>query len=254
MTTTLFSIITVSRNSSATIKQTLDSVLNQTLVAHEYIVIDGASTDGTVEIIKSYESRFRDKGIPFQWVSETDKGIYQAMNKGVSRAQGEIIGIINSDDWYEADTLASVAAHYSSHSRPAIVYGMLKSFYRGHPYAIGAIFHRFLTLTTIFHASTFVTKRVYDTIGLFAECYRIAADYDFFLRAQERGFTFSFCPVVLANCSDGGASRKGTQDQKEKASVQLSHGLISHNEYRFRIALAFLKSMISTLREKPRYN
>ena len=95
----LISIITVSYNAVKTIEDTITSVLNQTYSNIEYIIIDGASTDGTLEVIKKYQD---DISII---VSEPDKGIYDAMNKGIERANGELIGIINADDWYEANAV-----------------------------------------------------------------------------------------------------------------------------------------------------
>lgn len=91
------SIVTVSYNAAKTIEQTIKSVINQTYSNIEYIVIDGGSTDGTVDIIRKYEDRIA------YWVSEPDGGIFDAMNKGIKVATGEVVGIINSDDWYEHD-------------------------------------------------------------------------------------------------------------------------------------------------------
>ena len=94
----LISVVTVSYNAIATIEQTILSVINQKYSAIEYIIIDGGSTDGTVDIIKKYEDKIS------YWVSERDNGIYDAMNKGIRHATGKIVGIINSDDWYEMAT------------------------------------------------------------------------------------------------------------------------------------------------------
>ena len=99
------SIITVSYNSSKTIKETIESVLNQSYQNFEYILVDGNSTDGTVEIIKSYEQKFKEKGIAFKWKSEDDTGIYDAWNKGVKMADGTWIAFLGSDDVYELDAI-----------------------------------------------------------------------------------------------------------------------------------------------------
>ena len=97
-------IITVSYNSEATISRTIESVLMQEYRPLEYLVIDGDSKDKTVAIANSYGDRFRERGISFRIVSEPDKGIYDAMNKGIALATGEVIGILNSDDRYPATT------------------------------------------------------------------------------------------------------------------------------------------------------
>ena len=100
------SIITVCYNSEKTIKNTIDSVLSQTYKNYEYIIIDGKSTDNTVNLIKKYQKKFDNK---LKYISEKDNGIYDAMNKGVLRAIGGIIGIVNSDDWLEPKALDIVA-------------------------------------------------------------------------------------------------------------------------------------------------
>ena len=104
------SIITVSYNSSKTIEKTINSVLSQTYKDVEYIIVDGASSDGTVEIIKEYEPLFEGR---MKWISEPDNGIYFAMNKGIQMAKGELIGIINSDDWYENDAVEKIVYGWS---------------------------------------------------------------------------------------------------------------------------------------------
>src|ERR1044072_3693479 len=99
------SIITVVFNAEKHLEQTINSVLAQTFTDIEYIIIDGGSTDGSVGIIKKYEGQLS------YWISEKDKGIADAFNKGITRATGEIIGLINADDWYEPDTVRLVVEH-----------------------------------------------------------------------------------------------------------------------------------------------
>ena len=114
----LISIITVSYNAVKTIEDTILSVINQTYPNIEYIIIDGGSTDGTLDIIKKYQDKIT------YWVSEPDKGIYDAMNKGIAKANGELIGIINADDWYELDAVQNVVLEFNN-TRPAIYHGGL---------------------------------------------------------------------------------------------------------------------------------
>lgn len=115
------SIITATYNSSSTIRDTFESVLRQEYQNIEYIVIDGGSTDGTIEIIKQYEPKFNGR---MKWISEPDKGIYDAMNKGICKASGEIVGILNSDDFYSSDNILSVVAQqFSQDSTIDAIYG-----------------------------------------------------------------------------------------------------------------------------------
>lgn len=102
----LVTIVTVAFNSEKTIEKTIKSVLNQTYPKIEYLIIDGKSGDQTVEIAKTYEEQALKKGYSYRIVSEKDRGIYDAMNKGIALAKGEIMGFINSDDWYEKDAVA----------------------------------------------------------------------------------------------------------------------------------------------------
>lgn len=114
----MISIITATYNSAETINDTIKSVLCQTNKDFEYIIVDGGSTDETVDIVKSYESEFSGR---LKWVSEKDKGIYDAMNKGIKMASGDIIGILNSDDFYtDKDVLQTVADNFLNHSVDAI--------------------------------------------------------------------------------------------------------------------------------------
>ena len=124
---TKVSIITVCYNSSMTIRRTFDSVLNQTYADIEYIVVDGASTDGTIEIIKEYEPLFEGR---MCWISEKDNGIYDAMNKGISMAEGELIGIINSDDYYEPDAVECMV-NAMTNDKYQILYGSMRTWKNG---------------------------------------------------------------------------------------------------------------------------
>lgn len=106
------SILTVAYNASATIAKTIESVLNQTYDNIEYLILDGASKDNTVSICESYQERFINRGYEFKIISENDKGMYDALNKGAKLATGEIVGQINADDWYEPIAVAQMVSLY----------------------------------------------------------------------------------------------------------------------------------------------
>lgn len=207
-----FSIITVSFNSEKTIERTIKSVLDQTCKDYEYIIVDGASKDSTIGIVKRYEPLFEGR---LKWKSEPDTGIYNAMNKGISRSHGDIIGIVNSDDWLEPDALEIVNREYLQQNKDN------EALYCG-----GIIFHvesgekrflkadkdlfdkqsRYYYLAGIRHPATFVPMRVYNSIGLFDEKFKIAADADFLLRCKKAGLRFCVIGSFLSNMSDGGLS------------------------------------------------
>ena len=208
----LISIITISYNSKKTIERTIKSVLAQSYTDFEYIIIDGASTDGTLEIIKKYEPLFDGR---MKWVSETDHGIYNAMNKGVAKSAGDVIGIVNSDDWLEPTALESIATmigandysnkvfcgsmmfHYEDGS--SIYYKAdEKKFKEGAP--------QYSLNRGLFHPAMFVPKAIYDQYGMFDESIKVSADVDFIFRCFEAGVEFVFKDVLISHMSDGGAS------------------------------------------------
>jgi glycosyltransferase involved in cell wall biosynthesis len=194
----LVSIITVSYNSEKTISLTLESVAKQTYRPIEYIIIDGSSTDGTINLIKG-------SATVSKWVSEPDDGIAEAFNKGLALATGEWIGIINSDDWYEFDAVAAVMEHADTAD---LIHGPVRYWDRDTPKEIyfpnEAELKREMTIN---HPSVFVRRSVYDALGGFDVSYRYAMDYEFLLRALAAGYRFcAVQDVVLANMRFGGAS------------------------------------------------
>ncbi|MBN1967940.1 MAG: glycosyltransferase [Candidatus Delongbacteria bacterium] len=206
MSVPLFSIITVSYNSEKTIARTIESVLHQTYKDYEYIIIDGASTDSTVDIIKSYIDKFDGK---LSFVSEKDNGIYDAMNKGISKTNGQLIGIINSDDWYEENTLEILEECYSNnHCRDGVYYGILMNYIDGLPYRATGYHHNYLHEAIISHPSTFISRSIYLAFGLFRNEYRLAADYELMFRLLKNHVCFHFIPKILSNFSLGGSTDK----------------------------------------------
>jgi len=179
------SIITVCLNSVLTIRDTFESVLNQSYSDIDYIVVDGKSTDGTISIIKEYEQKFNGR---MYWISEPDNGLYDAMNKGIKMSKGEIIGVLNSDDCYASyDVLAQIVDTISSKNTDSC-YGNLLYVKNNKPF-------RFWRANKIKsfklgwmppHPSLFIKKNIYEKFG----CYRLdcgsAADYELMLRFFEK--------------------------------------------------------------------
>ena len=225
-----FSIITPCYNSEKTIARTLERICNQTYTDFEYIVIDGASKDRTVDIVESYRARLGDK---LAVVSEPDKGIYDAMNKGIALAKGELVGIVNSDDFYELDCLQTVAEHYDPQNGPyQILYGAMRHLSETGAMRAETFFHHvFLREQMINHPASFVTKALYDHFGVYDSQYRSAADLDFFLKMQQEP-EVKFIPIVkvLTNFSSGGMSSTCT-GVKETLQIQYKHGIIGRKSY-----------------------
>ncbi|MBP0902858.1 glycosyltransferase family 2 protein [Mariniflexile gromovii] len=205
-----FSIITVCFNSEKTIKDTIESVLNQTYSNIEYIIIDGNSNDTTVEIIKYYEVKFNQKNISYKWISEPDKGIYDAMNKGLSMANGDLIGIINSDDWFELDALSQILKVKRDTLFSIISGNKNKVNNKNKVYKtvenkkdIEKYIGRIMPLN---HPATFVDKSVYEQIGFFNTNYKLSADYELIFRAYSAGVQFLFTDKVIVNMRNTGAT------------------------------------------------
>ena len=204
------SIITVCYNSAATIEDTITSVLSQDYKNIEYIVIDGGSSDATLDIINKYREQISIV------ISEPDKGIYDAMNKGIKNATGNIVGILNSDDFYETkDVISEIVNNFDIDTD--IVFGNL-IFVK--PENIKKI-TRFYSLPHFKawklrfgwmppHPATFIKKSVYDKYGLYKINYKISADYEVFVRfLLVNKVNFKHINKILVRMRDGGVSTSG---------------------------------------------
>ena len=189
----LISIITVSYNTINTIEDTILSVINQTYSNIEYIIIDGGSTDGTIEIIKKYSDK-----ISF-WISEPDKGIYDAMNKGALKANGQYIQYLNASDRICSPNTIEDIINNMPDNNPDIVYGdiiMEKSFGTFHlaPKSLSS----FNKLFPIFHPSSWI-KRDLLLLNKFDITFKIAADFKLFRNLYYNGCTFCYVPIIFTN-------------------------------------------------------
>lgn len=200
------SIITVSFNGASTIAETIEHVLNQSYDNYDYTIIDGASSDNTVEIAQSYKDKFSEKGISYEIVSEKDNGIYDAMNKGIALTNGDIVGIINSDDYYNDDALEKVAKFYADTSFDAM-YSDLRIFGNGKDFIKKAKLDKKKFTTRHWnHPTMFVTRRVYNDIKY--ACQSNNDDLNFILSIRNKGYKIAVLNEVLANFRLGGVSNK----------------------------------------------
>lgn len=181
------SIITATYNSEATVKDTIESVLKQTYSDIEYIIVDGGSKDGTMDIVRHYEPEF---GGRMKWISEKDKGIYDAMNKGIRMATGDVIGILNSDDFYTSDNVLEQINMTFEKDNVDAVYADIhfvddSDLNKTVRYYSSKVFRRGLMRLGFMpaHPSFYIKKVCFDKIGLYNTSYRIAADFEFLLRA-----------------------------------------------------------------------
>lgn len=205
------SIITVCYNSVKTLEQTIQSVLGQDYPEIEYIVVDGASKDGTLEIIQKHQS------IINKWISEPDRGMYDAMNKGIAMASGDVIGILNSDDVYMNQHVVSDLIAQMQKDHADVVFADLILVDENQPekilrYYDSGQFHpnRFRFGWMPAHPTVFVKKAIYDEVGLFKTDYQIAADYEMLIRILAiHNASYSYLPQPVVRMRSGGASTAG---------------------------------------------
>jgi len=201
------SVVTVTANNESTIARTMESILAQKYTNIEHIIVDGISTDRTLEIIDSYKPKYEKKGIVLKLISEPDKGPYDAMNKGVSIATGDIIGILNSDDCYDKDALSNVFDAVSNHN--ADIYMGAIRIHNGQNQIIEehAKNTRYKTTRHYNHPAMFVKKDCYKTVGKYGLT-NVHSDYGWYLKALKMGKKVYIIDHVLADFYTGGWSSK----------------------------------------------
>lgn len=201
----LVSIVTVVRNAAGSLERTMESVLAQTYEPVEYIVVDGASTDGTVDVIRRHADRLG------YWVSEPDRGISDAFNKGLARATGSFVGFLNADDWMRPDQIERAVATLED-TAAAFVFGDLtchapdgRVLYRlrGDPAYADALGRG---MPNVNHQTMVARRRLFEVAGGFDLSYRYAMDYDWLLRVHRAGFRGIYDPGIQGRVSLGGAA------------------------------------------------
>jgi len=214
----LVSIVTIVRNGVNTFERAMQSVLSQEYPKIEYIVVDGGSTDGTLDIIRSWDDRIA------VWVSETDAGISDAFNKGIAFAHGSIVGILNSDDWYEPGAI-SAAVHALAKNNADIAYGKLQYWQNDRrTYLVTSDASLLDRGMTVGHPTVFVRRACYEQLGLFRHDFRQAMDFEWLLRAKVGGARFCFVDLCLANMQGGGVGdRHWRKSQSEVARARAIH-------------------------------
>lgn len=196
----LVSIVTIVFNGEKYLAQTIESVLGQTYSNIEYIIIDGGSKDNSVSIIKKYSSQLA------YWISEPDKGISDAFNKGIGKANGEIIGLINADDWYESHTIETIVSNINNAD---VIYGNVAYWKNGYKEMIVQGRDDYLkNEMTLNHPTVFVKRHCYEKFGGFHTGYKFAMDYEFLLRLTVNKCRFIYVPTLLANMRWQGLSDK----------------------------------------------
>lgn len=234
------SLITTSYNSAATIRDTIESVLRQTYHDIEYIVKDGGSTDGTTDILKEYEPKFHGR---MKWVSNTDRGIYDGMNEGIKLATGEVIGILNSDDFFTNDhAVENVAKAFGSKGTDA-VYGDVhfvreSDLNKTVRYYSSKLFRPFWLRFGFMpaHPAFYLKRAVYMKAGLYNINYKIAADFELMVRLfHKHKISYYYLDKDLVTMRIGGASTKNWHNRKiglvESIRACKGHGIYTNKVF-----------------------
>lgn len=229
------SIITATYNSGSTLRDTLDSILRQSYTDYEVIIQDGCSRDNTLAVVKEYEPIF---GGRMKCVSEKDHGLYDAMNRGISRATGDVVGILNSDDFYTSDNILKQIAegikdvdavygdiHFVNDDdlNKCVRYYSSKNF---RPWRM-----RWGYMPA--HPSFYCRREVYEKNGLFSLDYKLAADYDILIRFLCKAkIKTKYLPLDMVTMRTGGASTKNISNRllltKEDAIACRRNGIYSN--------------------------
>lgn len=218
-------IITACRNAVSTIEDAIRSVINQDYGNIEYIIVDAESDDGTADVINGYRQRIA------SWIREPDYGIADAWNKGIEAASGDIIGIINADDFYCPEALKTVATVFVEDNKVGFLYGDLKHIdgskgcdyiEKGRP-----DYERILVrdMLNIPHPTVFVRREIYRHLGAFNPRYKVAPDYEFLRRIVSKGVKGQYIPQILAVMRGGGVSeRKRLLALREVRAISVVYG------------------------------
>lgn len=212
------SIITVTYNCEKTLQRTIDSVLNQDFDKYEYLIIDGGSTDSTLDIIEKNIGKFNGK---LTYISEKDNGLYDAMNKGIRLARGKYIGIINGDDYYNSNIFKHVIEYFDDECVD-IVYSDLIFTKFGKEQENKPLVGSHINLKyrmSVNHPTCFVRKSVYEKYGLFNLKYKIAADYEIMTRFFINDCKFKKSDKVIAFMELGGLSSNNQKSIYEKLEI-----------------------------------
>lgn len=241
------SIITATYNSAKTLQDTLDSVLRQDYHDIEHIIIDGDSTDSTIDLIRNYASKTTQHNV--KWISEKDQGIYDAMNKGIAMSTGDIVGILNSDDYFTSDDVVSNLMKPFSDPSLDAVFGDIHFIHDGEPdkvtrYYSSKIFSPFWVRFGFMpaHPSLYVRRKVYEKTGLYKLDYKIGADFEMVVRMFcVHKIKSEYLKQDFVTMRNGGASTNGIRSHRlllrEDTRACRENGIYSNQ---FLIALKYL--------------
>ena len=239
------SMITVCFNAEKEIEKTIQSVLVQTLPVYEYLIIDGGSKDGTIELVNSYKDAFESRDIRFKVVSEPDRGISDAFNKGIVQASGDLIGLINAADELLPDTCRVLTEAYEDHID--IYYGnciwdeidnQLRFVSKPKERNPGRLYRLMYEMVMI-HPSTFITKKAYEICGYYNLSFRYCMDEELLYRMFRYGIKFKYIDEELTVFKAGGVS----DSNPKKVFAEVSRIPLMYGEPKVKVKVIELKKI-----------
>lgn len=230
------SIITIVYNNVNSLQNTFDSIAEQTYNNIEYIVVDGGSKDGTVDLIQKNEHLIT------KWVSEPDKGLFDALNKGIKMCTGDVIGVLHSDDiYYDKNTISNIAHAFEESQHIDAVFSDIVFISKENPNKIIRRYsskkwnpNKFVWGYMPAHTAFFVKKKCYDTLGLYKTDYKISADYELLIRFLKiNNVKYKYLPTICTKMRVGGLSTQGFKSltvlNKEIIRACKENGLYTNN-------------------------
>lgn len=218
-------IITATKNNAKTLERTITSVINQSYADIDYIIVDGMSTDNSIDIIKKWASRYPEK---IRYIREPDSGVYQAINKGISMADGEIIGVLHGNDFFSSDDVVQRVATIMDEEKVPFVYGdihyedkkgRIVRYYSSDNYDCSMLKMGIAPP----HPSFYVRKSLFNDYGTYKEDYLIGADFELFVRFMlVNGLQGQYIPMDMVTMTTGGLS------------TRLYHQIITNNREKYR--------------------
>ena len=245
------SIITINFNDKKGLDKTIQSILSQTYSDYEYIVIDGGSTDGSIDVIKKYEDRID------YWVSENDSGIYNAMNKGIQKATGEYLHFLNSGDCYYNCSVLNDIFFQKSYSEKLIRGNLVfdekpkEIVWENFGYEDITFYQMFKH--TFAHQATFIHKQLFELYGSYNESYKICSDWLFFCKCILENEKTTYIPINICLFDVSGVSMKNRQislEERKKAIKEILPNSIIEDYER----LSNIEQQIKNIHQDPLYN
>lgn len=251
-------VITVVFNAKKNIEKTIESVLKQGYVDFEYMIQDGGSTDGTIQLAENYKTKFNEKGIKYTIYVEKDEGIYDAMNKAVLKANSDYVLFLNAGDFLASEDILSKISVELETNFPDIVYGNYYNYYKNYRKRVVSLEVENLTKRMVCTHQAILTKSDLLKQRPYSTEYKMAADYDFYIQMYLSGKIYKRLNwEIVYFAVDGVSQKKAKLTQLERLSILYKYGYITNRKYRLRkiisVYLSLKKAAIRRIPSKIRF-